>query len=44
MNKKNILQYLLRRALTPAGTNMTRWTMDPAPRTQRHKDTKFFIL
>ena len=27
MNKKNILQNLLRRALTPAGTNMTRWTM-----------------
>ena len=27
MNKKNILQNLLRRALTPAGTNMTRWAM-----------------
>ena len=27
MNKKDILQNLLRRALTPAGTNMTRWTM-----------------
>ena len=27
MNKKDIHQNLLRRALTPAGTNMTRWTM-----------------
>ena len=27
MNKKDIHQNLLRRALTPAGTNMTRWAM-----------------
>ena len=27
MNKKNILQNLLRRALTPAGTNMKRWAV-----------------